>query len=98
MLFDFEPASQGLLAGVDGALDKGVDEGLELGAEELEVDVLGTRSVHANEREVDLHLSGGRKLDLGLLSSLTNALNSRGVAGEIDTGILPELGKNSGPL
>jgi len=88
-------AVQGLLAGVDGALDEGVDEGLELGAEELEVDVLGTGSVHANEWEVDLRLSGRRKLNLGLLSSLTVTLNDRGVAGEIDTGILPHNSNRS---
>jgi len=68
-------AVRGLLAGVDGALDERVDKELEPGVE-LEVDVLGTGSVHADEREVDLRLSGRRKLDLGLPSGLADTLNA----------------------
>lgn len=55
--------AQGRLAGVDGPLNEGVDRGLELGTEEFEVDVFGARTVHANERRVDLDLSDRRKLD-----------------------------------
>ena len=85
---------EGLLAGIDSALNNRVDEGLELGTEELEVDVFGTRRIHANEGEVDLGLSGGQQLDLGLLGGLTNMLNSHSVTGEIDTSVLLEIGEN----
>ena len=63
---------EGLLAGVDSVLNERVYEGLKPRTKEPEVDTFGTRSVHANEREADFGLSGGRKLDLGLLNGLTN--------------------------
>lgn len=43
--------AEGLLAKINAALNERVDKGLELGPEELEVDVLGTRNVHPNEGE-----------------------------------------------
>ena len=43
----------------DGDLNKKADEGLELRTEELEVDVLGSGSIHANEGEVNLGLGSG---------------------------------------
>jgi len=43
--------AEGLLAKVNAALNERVDKGLELGPEELEVDVLGTRSIYPNEGE-----------------------------------------------
>ena len=85
---------EGLLAGIDAALNERADGGLELGTEEFEVGVLGTRSTHADGGEVDLRLSGGGELDLSFLGGLANTLNSHSVTGEVDTGVLLELGKN----
>ena len=42
----------------DVALNERIDKGLELGTEELEVDVFGTGSTHANKGKVDLGLRG----------------------------------------
>jgi hypothetical protein len=86
--------AEGLFARIDGTLNEGVDEGLELGTEELEVDVFGARGVHSDEGEVDLGLSGGRKLNLGLLSGFTNTLDGHSIAREVDTSILLEFGKD----
>ena len=77
-------------ATVDRALNERTDEGLELRAEELKVDVFGSRSVHSDEREVDLGLRGRGKLNFGLPSRLPNALYCHGVAGEIETGVFLE--------
>ena len=71
-------------------LNERVDEGVGLGTE-IEVDALGTGSIHDNERKVGLSLSG-RKIDLGLLSSIMNTLDSLGVAREIEIGILLRFG------
>ena len=70
--------TRSLLARVNSTLDERVGRGFELGTEQLEVDVLGVRSIHANERQVDLGLSGGRKPDLGPLGGLMNTLVSPG--------------------
>ena len=77
-------------ATVDRALNERTDEGLELRAEELKVDVFGSRSVHSDEREVDLGLRGRGKLNFGLPSRLPNTLYCHGVAGEIETGVFLE--------
>ena len=90
---DLSLRGQGKLnpAAVNSALNERTNEGLKLRAEELEVDVFGSRSVHSNEREVDLGLRGRGKLDFGLLSCLPNALYCHGAAGETETGVFLEF-------
>jgi hypothetical protein len=56
--------------------------------------MLGTRGIHANEREVDLGLSSGGEFDLCLLCGFADMLDNYGVTREIETGVLLELGEN----
>ena len=80
-----------LADGLNGAVDQRTDEGLELRAGHLGVDVLGAGSVGSNEGEVDVGLEGRGKLDLGLLGSLTDTLDGHAVAREINALLLLEL-------
>ena len=66
---------EGFLARVDGALNKGGSERLELGSHELLVGVLRSTGAGQDKRQVDLRLSSRRKLNLGLFRSLTDTLN-----------------------
>jgi hypothetical protein len=82
---------QSLANGVNSLRDKRVDELLELGPGHLRVDVLRSRSIGSDERKVDVGLEGRGELDLGLLGSLTNTLDSHAVTVEIDTLLFLEL-------
>lgn len=73
-----------LADGVNGPGDEGLNETLELGAGHLGVDVLGARGVGSDEGKVDVGLEGRRQLNLGLLSSLTDTLDSHAVAREVN--------------
>ncbi|ROW02352.1 hypothetical protein VSDG_02455 [Cytospora chrysosperma] len=75
---------QGLLDRLDGPADKRVDHLLKLSAGELQVDVLGARGISSDEGQVDVGLQRGGQLDLGLLSSLTDTLDSHAVAGQVE--------------
>ena len=63
-----------LFAGAFGAADEVVDQAFELGARELHRQMLRTRRVGRDERQVDLGLRGARQLDLGLLGGFLQAL------------------------
>jgi hypothetical protein len=82
---------EGLADGVDGAADERVHHLLKLSAGELGVDVLGARGIGSDERQVDVGLGGRGQLNLGLLSSLTDTLDSHAVAVQVDTLLLLEL-------
>lgn len=82
---------EGLADGVNSPGDKGLDETLELGAGHLGVDVLGARGVGSDEGKVDVGLEGRRQLNLGLLSSLTDTLDSHAVAREVNALLSLEL-------
>jgi hypothetical protein len=83
---------EGLAAGLDGAGDEGLNESLELGTGHLLVDVLGSGSISSDERQVDVGLESRGQLHLGLLSGLTDTLDSHAVTGQVNTGVLLELG------
>ena len=53
--------------------------------------MFGARGIHADEGEVDLGLSGGRKLDPDLLGGFTNTLDSHRVTRKINISVLLEL-------
>jgi hypothetical protein len=55
-----------LPAGLDGLLHQIVDQSLELGAGELHGEMLRSRRIRRDERQIDLGLGRGRQLDLGL--------------------------------
>ncbi len=85
---------ESLADGVDGAADERVNHLLKLSTGELHVDVLGARGVSSDEGQVNVGLKGGRKLDLGLLGSLTDTLDSHAVTREIETRGLLEVGNH----
>ncbi len=64
---------------------------LEFRARELQVQVLGTRGVRRDERQVDRRLHRTRKLDLRLFGFLAQSLKRHGVARDVDSLILLEL-------
>ena len=78
-------------AGVDGALDEVLDQRLELGAGELDRQVLRPRGVHGDVGQIDVGLLAGGQLDLGLLGGLLEALHRERVLADIDTGFFDEL-------
>lgn len=82
---------QGLANGLDGSGNEGVDHLLELSTSELQVDVLGAGSVGSDERQVDVGLERRRQLNLGLLSSLTDTLDSHAITSKVESRSLLEL-------
>lgn len=76
---------------LDSASDERVDKLLQLGTGELDVNVLSTRSIGCDEGQVDLSLNSRRQLDLGLLSGLTDTLDSHAVTGQVNAGLALEL-------
>ncbi len=82
---------ESLADGLDGLGDQRVNQLLELSASELEIDVLGAGGIGRDEGEVDVGLERGRKLDLSLLSSLADTLDSHAVAREVDGRLSLEL-------
>ncbi|ROW15263.1 hypothetical protein VPNG_02959 [Cytospora leucostoma] len=85
---------EGLLDGLDGPGDKGVGQLLELSTGQLQVDVLGARGVSSDEGKVDVSLERGRQLNLGLLSSLTDTLDSHAVTRQVESRGLLEVGND----
>lgn len=81
----------GLADGLHSPGDERVYQLLKLGTSELRVDVLGSGSVGSDEGKVDIGAGRAGKLNLGLLSSLTNTLDSHAVVVELDTLLLLEL-------
>ena len=84
----------GHAAGSDGALDQFVDQAFELGTRQLDVQVLGTRSIGGDIRQVDVGLGRVRQFDLGLLGGFLQALQRQHVLGQIDALFLLELGND----
>ena len=82
---------QGLFARADGLGDQVFHQGLELGARKLDVQVQRTAGVHADERQVDLVLGGGRQLLLGLFGLFLQALQGQLVLAQVSAGFLFEL-------
>src|SRR5690606_26508337 len=74
----------GHAAGVDGALDQLFDQRFQLGARDLQVQVLGTGRVGRDVRQVDLGLLAGREFDLGFLGGFFQALQGQDVLGQVD--------------
>ena len=75
----------------DRAFDQVVHQRLQLGAGQLDVQVLGTCGIGGDVGQVDVGLCGVRQLDLGLFSSFLQALQSQHVLGQINALFLLEL-------
>ena len=82
---------QRLLAGIDGAIDQIADQHLQLGAADLERQMLRPGGVRGDEGQVDLGLRGRGELDLGFLSGFLQTLQRQLVAAKINALILLEL-------
>ena len=80
-----------LLGRADRPLQQIVHELLELRARELHLQVLRTRLVGGDERQVDVGLHHGGELHLGLLCRLFQALQRHPVLAQIDAFALLEL-------
>src|SRR5690606_5409693 len=85
---DFGNLHAGILdghaAGFDGAVDQLFDQRLELGARDLQVQVLGTGRVGRDVRQVDFGLLAGRQFDLGLFGRFFQALQGQDVLGQVN--------------
>ncbi len=82
---------QRLAARLDGLLDEVIHQRLELGARELQGQVLRTGGVRRDERQVDLGLRRGRQLDLRLLGGFLQPLQRELVVAQVDALLLLEL-------
>lgn len=82
---------EGLADRLNGAGDQGIDERLELGTSHLGVDVLSPGGISSDERKVDISLERRGKLNLSLLSGLTDTLDSHAVTRQVETRLLLEL-------
>ena len=74
------------------ALEEVVGELLELGAGELFLNVLRPAGICRDEWQVDLVFLRGRKGDLGFFAFFFDALDGVGLLGEVDAGVVFELG------
>ena len=80
------------LARRHGALDELFDQRLQLGAGQLDVQVLRARRVGRDVGQVDVGLGLAGQLDLGLFSGFLQALQRENVLGQVDALFLLELG------
>ncbi|EIL95189.1 putative NAD-specific glutamate dehydrogenase [Rhodanobacter spathiphylli B39] len=78
-------------ARIDGALDQILDQRLELGPGQLDVEVLRTRGVGRHVRQVHVGLVVRGQLDLGALGGVLQALQRQRVLAQIDALLLLEF-------
>ncbi len=81
-----------LLDRPDHAVEQVGGQLVQLGAGQLDVEVLGLAFNRGDEGDVDLRLLGGGQLDLRLLRRLVEALQRVLVGGQVDSLVLLELG------
>ena len=79
------------LAGLKRALHQVFDQSLELGARQLDHEMLGAARVGGDERQVDLGLLGIGEFDLGLLGRFLQALQGKLVVAQVDALLFFEL-------
>ncbi|EHH04711.1 putative NAD-specific glutamate dehydrogenase [Agrobacterium tumefaciens CCNWGS0286] len=79
------------LARRNGALHEVIDQAFELGAGQLQRQVLRAGSISRDERQVDFGLLRGRQFDLRLFGSFLEALQGKLVVLQVDALILLEL-------
>ena len=82
---------QRLLDRLAATIEQVAGDALELGARQRVVEVLRAGSVSSDERQVDVGLRDGRQLDLGLLGSFLQALQSHLVGAQVDAVLGLEL-------
>ena len=72
--------------------EHGLNQGLQLRAGQLPLQVEGLAALLRDEREVNRRLHGARELDLRLLSRVAEALHRLAVPGQVDAVLAPALG------
>src|SRR5439155_15538599 len=82
---------QRVAAGLDRLLDQIVDQLFELGARQLDVEVLRPVLVGGDERQVDVGLYRGGQLNLGLFRRLFQALQGELVVAQVNALLFSEL-------
>jgi len=82
---------EGLADGLGGTADQRVNQRLELGTGHLLVDVQSATGASADEGKGDLGLEGRGQLNLSLLGSLTDTLDSHAVIRKVNARLLLEL-------
>ena len=75
---------QGRLARADRPLDEIVDQRFELGAGQLDGEMLRPVLIGGDERKIDLGLRRAGQLDLGLLGRVLEALQREAVLAQVD--------------
>jgi hypothetical protein len=78
-------------AGLDGALDQVIDQRLQLGARQLDGEMLRPVLIRGNERQIDVGLGGARELDLCLLGRILEPLQRKAVLAQVDAILLAEF-------
>ena len=76
----------------NGALDQLIHQRLQLGAGQLDVQVLGARRICGDVGQVDVGLRAAGQFDLGLFSGFLQALQGQHVLGQVDALFFLELG------
>ncbi len=69
-------------------MDERTNQRLQLGTEDLEVDVFGSTSIRNDESKVDLGSLRRRHLDLHLLDGFTDTLDSHVILAQVNTILL----------
>jgi hypothetical protein len=82
---------QCLLRRPDRLLQQVLDEGLELGPRQLQLEMLRPTLVGGDERKIDVRFHQRRQLHLGLLRGLAEPLQGHAVLAEVDAVALLEL-------
>ncbi|EMI50595.1 putative NAD-specific glutamate dehydrogenase [Stenotrophomonas maltophilia AU12-09] len=82
---------QGDAARLDRLLDQVVHQCFQLGAGQLDVQVLRTRRVSGDVRQVHFGLLGAGQLDLGALGSILQALQGQRILAQVDALVLVEF-------
>ena len=82
---------QSLAAGFDGTLHEVLNEALELGAGQRHIQMLRTRGVSRDVRNVDFRFLTAGEFDLRGFSGILQTLQGEGVLREVDARILLEL-------
>ena len=78
--------------GLHRALDQFIDQRLQLGAGELDIQVPRAGGIGRDVGQVDVGLGRVREFDLGLLGGFLQALQGEHVLGQVHTLVLAELG------
>ena len=94
-VIDLTDAQPGILerypARRNGLLDQILDQRFQLGAGQLQIQVLRSAGIGSDVRQIDFTLLAGGQLDLGLFRRFLEPLQCQRIAGQVDAALLLEL-------